>query len=113
VKIFSTITSPVFSELVVVFAGRGMKYLPRNAILATLRTMHEIRPFKLVFLLEVAGHSREARRELTEALDSVTADNRLSFLDSPPTIRITEFPDDGGDRAWQPSLSLQARQAFS
>ena len=87
-RVFSTITSPVFSELVIVFSGHGMGRLPWDAeLFATLRTMNELRPFKLVFLPEVSGCSREqARWELTEAPDSVTADKRLHFLGSPPTI---------------------------
>lgn len=94
---FSTITSPVFSELTIVFAGYGMSHLPRDAdLFATLRRMNEIRPFKLVLLLEVSGPPQEgALRKLTESLDSVTAAGLLYFLGSPPIIRCARFRQQG------------------
>jgi len=53
-----------------------------------LRMVNELRPFKLVFLLEVPHSSRvEARREFAGALDWVIAEGLLDFLDFPPTIR--------------------------
>ena len=88
-EVFSTIASPVFSELVIVIGGHVVTFLPRDATLfETLRRMNEIRPFKLVFLPEAPESRQEkVRRELAEALDSVTASGLLDFLDSPPTIR--------------------------
>ena len=85
--IFSTITSPTFSELVIVHTGYAMDHLPREvALFETLRKMNEVRRFKLVFLLEVEEFW-DPRRELSKALDSVAAKGLLDFLDSPPTIR--------------------------
>jgi len=87
--VFSTITSPVFSELVIVIGGHVVTFLPRDAALfETLRKMNEIRPFKLVFLPDAPEYRQEkVRRELAEALDSVAAEGLLDFLDSPPTVR--------------------------
>lgn len=99
---FSTITSCVFSELVVVLAGNAAAYLPQSAMLfQTLRNMNEERPFELVFSFEgpcfverwMGWEPAEARCELKKALDSVTANGFLDFLDSPPTVRITTQPD--------------------
>lgn len=54
--------------------------------------MRKVRPFKLVFLLEVPGsHQGEGRRELAEALDTVNASGLVDFLDSPPIIRTTRL----------------------
>jgi hypothetical protein len=87
-EIFSTITSPVFSELVIVIGGHAMSYLRSEILLfETLRTMNQIRPFKLVFLLVTDLSQEEARWGLEEALDSVAARGLLEFLDSPPIIR--------------------------
>lgn len=88
---FSTITSPVFSELVVVLWEHGIASLPSDVVLfETLRIMNEIKPFKLVFLVEVVGlYQEEERRELTKALDSVMGRGLLDFLDSPPDTLIT------------------------
>ena len=88
-EVFSTITSPVFSELVIVHTSTTVGHLPQEvALFDALRTMDVIRPFKLVFLLEVPDDSQaKVRRELAEALDSVNARGLLDFLDSPPTIR--------------------------
>jgi hypothetical protein len=89
VDVFSTITSPVFSELVIVIEAEGVTRLPSEVMLfETLRTMNGVRPFKLVFLLMVPDVSLgEARQKLGGALDSVNARGALGFLDSPPTIR--------------------------
>ena len=85
-EVFSTITSPVFSELVIVLKGNTIAYLPREVTLFdALRRMNEIRPFKLVFLLDVP--EGEVLRNLVEELDLVTTNGFLDFLDSPPTIR--------------------------
>lgn len=87
--VFSTITSPVFSELVLILRGDDITYSPPDVTLfETLRAMSEIRPFKLVFSLAVSNRFQgEVRRKLVEALGSVTAKDSLGFLDSPPTIR--------------------------
>jgi hypothetical protein len=89
VKIFSTVTSPAFSEFVIVVGADAATYLPSEvALFETLRVMNRVRPFKLVFLLVALDSFRgEARRKLAEALDLVTAGDLLGFLDSPPTIR--------------------------
>jgi len=86
-KAFSTITSPVFSELVLVHTSIYVDRIPQEVTLfETLRKMNEVRRFKLVFLVE-AENARHARRELETALVSVAAKGLLDFLDSPPTIR--------------------------
>jgi hypothetical protein len=51
-EVFLTITSPVFSELIVVLSLGAVSHLPSDvALFETLRTMNEVRHFKLVFLL--------------------------------------------------------------
>ena len=109
-EVFSTITSTVFSELVVVLAGDGITCLPHEVTMfETLRKMNEVRPFKLVFLFEgpspvpSGGRSAsvEARWKLKEALDYVVTNGFLNFLDSSPIIRVVtrvrhyqwDFPD--------------------
>ena len=88
-EVLSTITSPVFSELVIIPRAYPTRYLPREVTLFdTLRKMYGVRPFKLVFLLEVPDLS-DVRRELADALELVTAKGFLGFLDSQPTIRAT------------------------
>ena len=86
IRVFSTITSPVFSELVVIIGG-PVAYLPHNAtFFETLSRIHEVRPFKLVFLLEVSD-PWNTERGLEQALNLATAKGFVDFLDSPPTIR--------------------------
>ena len=88
--VFSTITSPVFSELVVIILGSSVAYLPQNVTLfVTLRRMHEVRPFKLVFLLEIPDRWGTQRR-LADALNLLTAKGSFDFLDSPPTTRAAQ-----------------------
>jgi len=87
-ELFSTIASPAFSELVISLT-RSETYLSWEAALfGGLRATHEVRRFKLVFLLE-AQDPCEARREIVEALESAPSNGLLDFLDSPPTVRIT------------------------
>lgn len=88
-EVFSTITSPVFSELAIVIRGHVLIFLSQDfTLFETLRKMNQIRPFKLVFLAEAPESRQEkVRRGLAEALDSVAAKGLLDFLDSPPTVR--------------------------
>jgi len=92
-KVFSTITSPVFTEFVIVLNGRYG--LPHEAeLFETLDRMNTVRPFKLVFLLEVSDTLRDSARQMvTEMLDIVAARGLLDFLDSPPTVRIARLFD--------------------
>ena len=96
-SVFSTITSPVFSELVVVITDRHSPYLPPElSFFETLRKMNEAIPFKLVFLFETSEPFQGmAQREFARTLESVTANGLLGFLGSPATIRIArphDFP---------------------
>ena len=95
-EVFSTITSPVFSELVVALTlfETCLPWAP--LFFEALRTMNEVRPFKLVFLLEVTDFL-EAQQELAEALDSATTRGLLDFLGSPPTIRRAQLIPRGWD----------------
>lgn len=89
-RVYLTITSLVFSELVVVLRARATSYLLQEvALFEALRAMTRVRPFKLVFLLEAEDCIRgEAQRMLVGALESVIAKGLLDFLDSPPTVRL-------------------------
>ena len=94
-EVFSTITSPVFSELVIVLGGYNqIRQLPREVVLfKTLRKMSEIRPFKLGFLLVVLDPTNvEPLRKFAADVDRVAAKGLLSFLDSPPTTRVVRSP---------------------
>ena len=92
-KVFSTITSPVFAEFVIVLDGRYG--LPHEAeLLETLDRINDVRPFKLVFLLEVSDSLRDlARQKVTEMLEILTTRGLLNFLDSPPALRIARLFD--------------------
>ena len=87
--VFLTITSPVFSEIAITLTEHATNFLPDEVLLfETLGKMNEVRPFKLVFLLDVSDSSRgEVGRKLAVALDLVTAKGLLDFLSSSPVIR--------------------------
>lgn len=91
-EVFSTITSPVFSELIfVVWHDRFSNLLSDAALFETLLTMNEVRPFKLVFLLQLPRPpSREERRGFEQVLATVAAKGHFDFLDSLPTIRLVQ-----------------------
>jgi len=90
-EIFSTITSPVFSELVIVVKGDEISDIPSDfTFFVALRTMKEVRPFKLVFSFDTHPPFYNGEREqqrLMEVFDVLNAEGLLEFLDSPPVIR--------------------------
>ena len=90
-EMFSTITSLVFSELVITLtpADEPTRLPQEVTLFETLRKMNEVRPFKLVFLLKDVGfHQEEVPRELVDNLALVIAQGLLDFLDTPPSVRI-------------------------
>ena len=89
-EVFSTITSPVFSDLVVVVAGHANYLRQEVKLFDTLRMMNDVRPFKLVFLLEGPSPSQWEVWQLEGILKSLTAKGLLDFLNSPPSVRISE-----------------------
>ena len=109
-EVFSTITSPWFSEFVLVLGDDEIAHLPSDVTLfKTLRTMSEVRPFRLVFLLAAPDRLlHEARQKLVEALDLVRAQGFLDFL--PPRRRAvqhnpkTQDGRPGTDRATIPKI---------
>ena len=88
-NLFSSITSPVFSELAIILKSYAVN-LPQEAeLFETLRKMNEIRPFDLVFLLETSDfHQDGVRQQLAGALDSISADGSLDFLRSSPSVHV-------------------------
>ena len=91
-KLLSTIKSPAFSELVITISYYETCLPWAVPLFRELRAINEVRRFKLVFFLETSG-CLGAQEELVKALDTVTAQGLLDFLDSPPTIRIARICD--------------------
>ena len=90
-EVFSTITSSMFSELVIVVKDVETSDISSDVtFFGALRMMKEVRPFKLVFSFDSlfpSIHDEEERQRLAEGLDLVNAKGLLDFLDSPPIIR--------------------------
>lgn len=91
-KVFSTITSPVFSELVLVIWYDQFTSLPLDVtFFETLRMMNEVRSFRLVFLLQVhSPPARDGRLRLERTVESLTEKGLLDFLTSPATVRVVQ-----------------------
>jgi len=89
-EIFSTITSPVFSDLVFIILRDQFPHLLSDVtFLETLRMMTAVRPFKLAFVLKTPHYSSmDETQNLRSALATVVATGLLNFLDSPPTLRV-------------------------
>jgi hypothetical protein len=102
IEVFSTITSPVFSELVILIGVDAAARLPSEVrLFETLRAMNKVRPFKLVFLLMAPRLSLgEAHQEFAGALDLVAARGLFDFLDSPPTFRSGRFREHWWDTSF-------------
>jgi len=85
-KLLSTITSPVFNEVVIVFAGEDV-YCPPLGIAGVLREMYEIKKFHLVYRLEDLESSRESNlRELVVVTQKEVASGSFDFLPCPPLV---------------------------
>ena len=90
-EVFSTIASPVFSELIfVVWHDQSARLLSDTTFFETLRAMKEVRDFNLVFLLQIPNPPTREGRRFELALAEVNAKGLLDFLDSPPTVRVIE-----------------------
>jgi len=92
-EVFSTITSPAFSELVIVLErDETIDLLSDVGLFETLRRMNEVRPFTLVFLVkaeELYCRMTGVLEGLEDAILFATANGLLNFLDSRPVIRAT------------------------
>ena len=82
----STITSPVFAEIVVVFSAREVHYPPR-VVASILREMYEIKEFKVAFCLEAPEELRTSKSHCLalEIRDAVVA-GAYDFLPCPPVV---------------------------
>ena len=89
-ELLSTITSPVFSDLVLAVASREARLPWAVPLFRGLRAMNEIRHFKLGFFLESTGYW-EVERNLVEVLDIATELGLVDPLDSPPAIGIARL----------------------
>lgn len=81
-----TITSPVFSEIVVVFSERQV-YHPLERLAWVLREMYEIKRFKVAFCLEALEESRaEKLHHLTLRTKEAAVAGTWDFLSCPPLV---------------------------
>jgi len=94
---FSSITSLVFSKLVMVVRHERFSHLLSDTpSFDILHTMRKVRPFALVFFIHVFGHlSMEGERTLDETLESAVSKGLFDFLDSPPIARFRQIPAAG------------------
>ena len=88
--IISTIKSPVFSEVVLVFQRPDL-YRPYSISFEPFREVHSRRKFRLVFCLEVSKRHRDFGLQVMQhRIVYEMAQRRLGFLESPPTLTISE-----------------------
>lgn len=84
-EVFSTITSPVFSKLVIVLEGGLVAYSdPRILLREGLRELNRVRPFKLTFMFE--GYMYPRPTLAGSVAFETRKGGRLDFLDSPLTV---------------------------
>jgi len=87
--ILLTIRSPVFSEVVIVLEGGSIDEtcLSQRTLFRFVQGMHDVKPFRLVFCLEIWEGDRDETAELLRRyIDAEAAKGGLDFLPSPPTI---------------------------
>jgi len=84
--LLSTITSPVFSEIVVVFSTKGLYHSPRG-FASTLHEMYRIRQFKAAFCLETLGGSTVGDlHALVLKTRAAVVEGTYDFLPCPPSV---------------------------
>lgn len=87
--LLSTIRSPVFSDLVIVLEDRtthDTRFF-QHTLFGVVRCMYEVRPFRLVFCLEIwDGDQEDTARMLKRYIDAEVAEGGLEFLPCPPLI---------------------------
>ncbi|KAF9783267.1 hypothetical protein BJ322DRAFT_1110147 [Thelephora terrestris] len=85
-EFLSTITSPVFSEIVVIFPESGAS-CTWETLARVMHSLYEIRGFSVVFCLEGSETSRaEGQRELTVETEKAVAAGLYDFLPHPPLV---------------------------
>ena len=101
-----TITSPMFSDVVIVLQESTIHdtRFMQHILFDIARGMHEVKPFCLVFCLEVWEGNREyVTGELKRYTDADAAKGGLDFLPCPPAIisdtRVSRRPVWEGLRA--------------
>ncbi|KAF9647258.1 hypothetical protein BDM02DRAFT_3117397 [Thelephora ganbajun] len=88
--IFSTIKSPVFSEIILIFQRPDL-YRPYYIPFDMFRQMHSERKFRLVFCMEVSKRYRHLGLQVMKRrMEYEVEERRLDFLESPPTLTVSE-----------------------
>jgi len=85
-KLLPTITSPVFSEIVVIFSENEVRRLPPGLAKA-LHEMYKIRKFRVAFCLEtIERFEAHNLRLLTSEIEVGALKGSLDFLPCPPSV---------------------------
>ncbi|KAF9645693.1 hypothetical protein BDM02DRAFT_3189480 [Thelephora ganbajun] len=85
-ELLLTITSPVFSEIVVVFSEEEVQWPPLG-LAEALRGIYQVRAFRLAFCLEtVEWVEAENLRALTSTTQADVANGFYDFLPCPPVV---------------------------
>ena len=92
--LLSTITSPAFSEIVIVVEDNVTHYADffQHVLSKVVRRLYEVKPFRLVFCLKVWDGDREATvKRLKGYIDGEAAEGGLEFLPCPPVISTQQL----------------------
>ena len=90
----STITSPVFSEVVIVLQDNDIRdfRLFRCGLFSIVQGMYEVKPLRLVFSLEIWEGDRERATEgLKRCIDAEVVQGGLEFLPHPPVTVFNTY----------------------
>ena len=87
-NLLSTITSPVFSEVVIVLQDGSIRNgYSFEHLLSVVRGTYEVKPFCLIFCLEIwEGYREDATKRLRSHINAEAARGWLDFLPCPPII---------------------------
>jgi hypothetical protein len=85
-RLLSTIISPVFSEIVIIFSGSDV-YRPPETLASVIREFCGTRELRVAFCLETSKESEvEGLRKLTLETERTAAAGLYDFLPCPPLV---------------------------
>ena len=77
----------MFSEVVIVLEDDDIHELFQRGLFGVVRRVHEVKPFRLVFSLEIwEGERVYITESLKRYVDAEVVKGRLEFLPCPPVI---------------------------
>jgi hypothetical protein len=112
-ELLLTVTSPVFSEIVVVFSGVEARWPPRD-LAERLHEIYKIREFRVAFCLETAERlGVSSLRIMKSTMQAEVAKGSYDFLPCPPLVFFPYSGKVGSFYGWTSMIHHQLYDRLS